>query len=271
VTEPPPELHDDHGDADGAGSDAPADAVDDADDLAGFRTPMTRLLRPIRALLAAALALGLLVPAVAWLADELDFRRGSAEVVATVEGELTGVDAGATVLVVRTVGCAGGGGSGSAFVVTTPRGPALVTNRHVVERAGQVGVRTLDGDSEVRVVAVRVAAGADVAVLEVEDPQLLPPPLVVSDAAAAIGDRVRVVGFPAARPFTAAGEVTASAGDRLLVDVAVAPGASGSPVVAGDGTVVGQVRAVTAGGEALATPAAALTRAIATAQPHQPC
>lgn len=232
---------------------------------------MTRLMRPVRALLAVGIAVGLLVPAVAWFVDEFDFRRGSAEVVATVEGELSGVDAGSTVLVVRTVGCAGGGGSGSAFVVGTPRGPALVTNRHVVEDARQVGVRSLDGSSELRVTAVRTATDADVAVLEVEDPAQLPPPLVVADAAASVGDQVRVVGFPAARPFTAAGEVTTATRDGLFLDLTVAPGASGSPVVAEDGTVVGQVRAISAGGEALATPGPALTRAIAGSRPHQAC
>ena len=248
---------------------SPSAAGDEDDDLAEVSTSMSRLGATARRLVAAAVALALLVPAGAWLADEIDFRRSGSAVVATVEGELSGTDAGGTVVLVRTVGCAGRSGSGSGFVVSTPQGPALVTNRHVVEDATQVGVRSLGGDSELQVRGVRSSASADVAVLEVAEPDQLPPPLRLREQPAATGERVRVVGFPAARPFTDAGEVAGVHPERLLLDLQVAAGASGSPVVDRDGTVVGQIRAVTAQGQGVATPTAALRAAIADAEPHQ--
>jgi S1-C subfamily serine protease len=217
------------------------------------------------------IVVALIVPAGAFLADEFDFRRSADAVVATLDGELAGADAARTVLLVRSLGCSGRAGSGTAFVIETPDGPALLTNRHVVEGARTVGVRALDGGTEVQVAEVRLSATADVAVLEVADPAALPPPLLLRDAAPALGDEVRLVGFPAATPFTAAGTVDAVEGGRLLLDLEVAPGASGSPVVAADGHVVGQVFAIAADGRGVATPAPQLRSAIADATPAPGC
>jgi S1-C subfamily serine protease len=224
-----------------------------------------------RVWLVGVIVVALIVPAGAFLADEFDFRRSADAVVATLDGELAGADAARTVLLVRSLGCSGRAGSGTAFVIDTPDGPVLLTNRHVVEGARTVGVRALDGGTEVRVAEVRLSATADVAVLEVADPAALPPPLALRGATPALGDEVRLVGFPAATPFTAAGTVDAVEGSRLLLDLEVAPGASGSPVVAADGHVVGQVFAIAADGRGVATPAAQLRSAIADATPAPGC
>jgi S1-C subfamily serine protease len=244
---------------------------DDPDDLAGFSSPMTRLVASARSWLALVVAIALVVPAAAWLVDEFAFRRSADAVVATLQGERSGADAAETVLLVRSVGCDGRASSGTAFVVDTEDGPALLTNRHVVAASRTVGVRALDGSTDLRVTGVRTSPSADVAVLEMADPDALPPPLALATAAPAVGDVVRLIGFPAATPFTDAGEVAEVVGRQLLLDVEVAPGASGSPVVGEDGRVLGQVFAVTAGGRGVATRAEELPTAIADAEPDPGC
>jgi hypothetical protein len=242
------------------------------DDLAGVRTPMSRLLAASRRWLALLVAAVLLLPTGAWLLDELRFRRSGAEVVETLEGTLEGAAIGRTVLLVRAAGCTPvTAGSGSAFVVDVGQGPVVVTNRHVVEDARRVGLRALDGTTTTRVTRVLVSDTADVAVLEVADPDALPPALTLSTATVEPGQPVRLIGFPAAQPFTTAGTVLDVSAGQLLLELEVVPGASGSPVVTEDGVVVGQVYAVTADALGVATPAARLARAIGDARPVEPC
>jgi S1-C subfamily serine protease len=244
---------------------------DDRDDLAGFSSPMTRLAEWARSWLALVVVVALIVPAGAFVVDEFVFRRSADAVVATLEGELAGAEAAETVLLVRSIGCDGRAASGTAFVVDTGEGPTLVTNRHVVEASRSVGVRALDGSTSLRVIGVRTSSSADVAVLEVADPDALPPPLALATVPPAAGDTVRLIGFPAATPFTDAGEIGEVVGRRLLLDVEVAPGASGSPVVGEDGRVVGQVFAVAGDGRGVATPATDLAPAIADAGASRGC
>jgi S1-C subfamily serine protease len=252
----------------------PADqaSATDEDDLAGVETAMSRLLRASRRWLALLVAAALLLPTGAWLLDELEFRRSGAAVVETLEGELRGEAVGDTVLLVRTIGCTPTmSGSGSAFVVDAGDGAVVITNRHVVERARQVGVRHLDGTSTARVTQVRISDTADVAVLEVADPGALPPALTLATVGPSVGEEVRLIGFPAAQPFTTAGTIVDVAPSQLLLELEVVPGASGSPVVTAEGHVAGQIHAVTADGLGVATPAAQLRRSIADARPIEPC
>jgi S1-C subfamily serine protease len=247
-----------------------AEAEDD--DLADVRTPLSRLLAASRRWLALLVAAALLLPTGAWLLDELRFRRSGAEVVETLDGTLEGAAIGRTVLLVRASGCTPAtAGSGSAFVVDVGNGPVVVTNRHVVEDSRQVGLRALDGTTSTRVTRVLVSDTADVAVLEVADPDALPPALTLSTVAVAAGQPVRLIGFPAAQPFTTAGTVVDVGPGQLLLELEVVPGASGSPVVTEDGVVVGQVYAVTADALGVATPADRLAQAIRDAQPVEPC
>lgn len=244
---------------------------DDEDDLENVRSPMARLVASGRVWLAALVAVALVLPAGAFLVDEFAFRRSADAVVATLEGDRAGAAAAETVLLVRSVGCDGRASSGTAFVVETGSGTALLTNRHVVEGAGTVGVRSLAGGAEVRVTGVRLSTSADVAVLEVADPDALPAAVALGTDPRTTGDEVRLIGFPAATPFTAAGRIVEAVPDRLLLEVEVAPGASGSPVVAEDGRVVGQVHAVTRDGLGVATPASRLLTAIDDAIPAASC
>lgn len=242
---------------------------DDLEDLRRVRARRTRLVFR----LAAALALvGLLVPTARWAVDEVRFRLSGAEVVETLEGERSGGELAETVLLVRAAGCdPGTTSSGSAFVVSAPDGPRLITNRHVVEDTRRVGVSTLDASDTWEVARIEVSEVADVAELHLDDEASLPPPLVLSRSPAATGQRVRLIGFPAARPFTTSGEVVRATSDRLLLDLEVSRGASGSPVVDDEGTVVGQVHSVTAEGLGVATPASRLPGAMQHLRPLDGC
>lgn len=246
-------------------------AWSDPDGLDGFTTPMTRLARRLRTWIVVIVALALVVPSGAWFVDELSFRRRASAVVATLEGELPGAVAAGAVLRVRTLRCTGTAATGSAFVAATADGPVVVTNRHVVDDAAIVGVRALDGSFDLRVTGVRLSGRADVAVLDVGDPTALPPALVLASGGARVGEAVRTVGFPAATPFTTAGRVAALADGRMLLDLEVDPGASGSPVVADDGEVVGQIFGVMPDGRGVATPSGILRVAIAEAVPAPAC
>ncbi|MEX1178516.1 MAG: serine protease [Nitriliruptor sp.] len=252
-------------------SPPPEPPVAPEDDLDAFSSPMSRFVTSARTWVVIVVVIALIVPTVTFLADEFDFRRSADAVVATLDGELSGAAAADTVLLVRSLGCAGGSGTGTAFVVETAEGPALLTNRHVVDDARQVGVRALDGSTEIQVTGVRVSSSADVAVLEVADPAALPPALALRRGLPTVGEEVRLVGFPAATPFTDAGPVDVAAPDRLLLDLEVAPGASGSPVVADDGRVVGQVHAVARDGRGVATPVDRLLDAMGDARAEEPC
>jgi V8-like Glu-specific endopeptidase len=86
-----------------------------------------------------------------------------------------------------------------------------------------------------------------------------------------VGDPLRLVGFPAARPFTTLGTVAAVTDRELLVSLPTEPGASGSPLVAADGTVVGQIFARTVDGQGLATPIVRLLAAAREAVPARGC
>lgn len=246
--------------------------ADPDDDLDGVRTPMARLAGRGGRWLAALVAAALILPGGMWLVDEIRFRLAGAAVVETLAGEVSGRAIADTVLLVSVTGCdAGTRGSGSAFVVELPDGPALLTNRHVVDRTVSVGVRTLDGSTSLPITNVRVSDLADVAVLEVADPADLPPALVVAPVPAESGAAVRLIGFPAATPFTTEGTVAGVSPQALLLDLDVDPGASGSPVVDDRGHVVGQVFAVTEDGFGVATPSGAVVAAAAQTHPLDPC
>lgn len=230
------------------------------DDLDGVETTMSRLGSSGARWIAAVLAIVLVVPVGGWLLDELSFRQRGGEIEEAL-GELAGA-----VHLVRASGCDGSQRSGSAFVATTDDGLVLVTNRHVVESVGALSVRSVTSGVAVEVTGVRLADGPDVAVLEVAAGTDLPEPLSLGDRPRE-GDTVRLLGFPAARPFTTTGEVSSVAPERVLLDLDVDPGASGSPVVAEDGTVVAQVYARTEDGRGVATSAPTVSDAIRASQP----
>lgn len=216
-------------------------------------TPMVQLRERGGKVLAVVLAVLLVVPAGAWLLDTLAFNREGAAVADAVP-ELA--DA---VALVQRLGCDGTSGTGSGFAVTYDGEPALVTNRHVVDGASQVGLRTLAGGPGPAVTRVLLSTRQDVAVLVLDEP--LGSMLGVGSAPAP-GDPVRLVGFPGARPITTSGAVEDVRGDRIVLDFPVGPGSSGAPVVDEDGSVVAQVVARTSDGAGVAIAAPAVAAGI---------
>ena len=245
------------GDPDGLGGDVDeptaqleADDGYDPDSLEGLETSMSRFLGPGRWVLALVLAVALVFPVGGWLLDELAFR-GSGDAV----GEELGDSAflADAVLLVRSVDCGGAVSTGSAFAVEIDDEVVLVTNRHVVDGARTIGVRPLDGGPSVRVATHAVSDVADVAVLELGDGAQMPQSLP-SGSLAGIGDEVRIIGFPGGRAATSTGTVSLARAERMVLDLQVDPGASGSPVLDEEGNVVGQVFARTSDGAGIATP-----------------
>lgn len=234
----------------------------DHDDLAGYRTPMSRFLERAKGGLGLLLAAALVLPLGAGLLQVLVFDRAGDRVV----DELTAADLDAalseSVLLVGGTTCRGGAVTGTAFAVTIDGRDLLLTNAHVVEDVRSVGMRPLDGGPGVPVASWQRSRVADVAVLALEDPQDLPASLSLAEAPPTVGQRVRTVGFPSGLPFTAAGEVAAVEGGRVELDVQVDPGASGSPVLDPMGAVVAQVYARTAEGRGVATSVGTLRRAL---------
>lgn len=233
------------------------------DDLDGYETPMSRFTQRAGGWIGGLLALLLVVPLGGWLFDEVAYRLRGDAIVDTLGEDARLPDA---VWLVRTSGCDATSGSGTAFAMLVGDEPVLVTNAHVVAGAGTVTVRSLAGGPAHEVTGVRTATTADVAVLRLADPTVastvVPPgrdPLV--------GQEVRVVGFPAARPYTTAGQVAEVGVGALALDLRVDPGASGSPVVDAEGRIVGQVFARTADGRGIATPVDDVLQAIADADP----
>jgi S1-C subfamily serine protease len=211
------------------------------------------------------LAVLLVVPFSGWLIDELGFRTAGRDVAGEVDQAL--VD---SVLLVRAGRCDGTVVTGTAFVLALADGPVVVTNRHVVEQVRTAGVRPLTGGTPETVTEVRLAADADVAVLEVAAPDRLPTALRPGGDVE-VGTELRLVGFPAARAFTTTGTVAAVDPNVLQVELATDPGASGSPLVAEDGHVAGQIFARSSQGQGLATPTARLMAAVAAATPAPGC
>ncbi|MCC5950110.1 MAG: trypsin-like peptidase domain-containing protein [Nitriliruptoraceae bacterium] len=255
-----------------AGSDHPTPDWDPlaydpvTDDLDGFRTPLQRVVDRTRGWVALAIVLGLVLPVGGVAIAEWVFGRDADRLV-----EELGPDAplARAMLLVSTTGCQGQRSTGSAFALAGPGGPVVVTNRHVVADAASITVRPLDGGPARQVRGHRLAIDADVAILDL--PSDAVPPALARGAEARAGQDVRVVGFPGGRPALSEGEVAEQRGGRMLLDLRIAGGSSGSPVLDVDGAVVGQVFARASDGRAVATPLSALTTAVRAAVPAPAC
>lgn len=237
------------------------------DDLDGFQTSSSRFARRVRGWVAALVTIALLASAGGWALNEWAFSAAGD----TVEQQLgDDADLGDAMLLVRSTNCLGQRSTGSAFAMRIDDTTVVVTNRHVVEGGGPISVRPLTGGTVLAVAAYGLASDVDVAVLELDRPDAVPLALHPGPDPV-IGDEVRVVGFPRGIPATRAGVVDRSAGGQLLLDLAVNPGASGSPVIDDAGRVVGQVFARTDDGRGVATSVQALLHGVRTAQPGPDC
>ena len=230
------------------------------DDLEEFLTPTRRFVQRALPVVGVLVALAMVLALGRGLVDAWLFDRAGDRVEEELEDEADRALA-RSVLLVRTIGCDGGSGSGTAFVTEVDGASVLVTNRHVVQGASTVGLRSLTGESVPLVTSWRLSEVADVATLSTSD-QPLPPPLPLATEAPREGTPVRTVGFPSALPFTTSGTVVAVERGRLTAEVRTEPGASGSPLLAERGQVVGQIFARSGDGLGVATTAPALRDAL---------
>ena len=135
-------------------------------------------------------------------------------------------------------------GLGSGFIIGEDG--LIVTNRHVVQGAGSLRVRLVDG-RELPAQLVGADVPTDIALLKI-NARRLPALHLGSSARAAVGDPVVVIG----NPFGVGQSATAgiiSARGRLLVgdpyidflqtDAAINHGNSGGPLLSADGKVIG--------------------------------
>jgi serine protease Do len=141
-------------------------------------------------------------------------------------------------------------------VIVDGSGIAL-TNAHVVERASEIEVTTLDG-SKHKAKVVGVDKKTDLAVLRLDDGKGSFPYVRLGDSdKMQVGDWVIAVGSPFGLQATVtAGIISAKArqigqgpfDDFLQTDAAINPGNSGGPLVNMQGEVVGINTAIVAGG-----------------------
>ncbi|HSE92892.1 MAG TPA: Do family serine endopeptidase [Methylomirabilota bacterium] len=144
-------------------------------------------------------------------------------------------------------------------VIVDPAGVAL-TNAHVVERATEIEVITLDG-SKHKAKVVGMDKKTDVAVLRLDDGKKQFPHARLGDSdQVQVGDWVIAVGSPFGLQSTVtAGIISAKARDLrqglfddfLQTDAAINPGNSGGPLVNMQGEVVGINTAIVAGGSGI--------------------
>ena len=144
----------------------------------------------------------------------------------------------------------------------------VITNHHLVAGRDEIFLVDVDGRAFNARVAERDTAN-DVAVLEVEDPERLPPGLPIRTGDLRLGAGVFTLGFPridvmGTSPKLSHGIVSGLTGilddaHGFLVSVPIQPGNSGGPLLDMSGEVVGMVTSMVAaptgtGGELLPLP-----------------
>jgi S1-C subfamily serine protease len=163
---------------------------------------------------------------------------------------------------VRSLGC-DQFGLGSGFVLP---GGVVVTNRHVVGQPREVTLNTWDGRS-LSAEVTGVATDSDLALLRLEDAGDMPVAALRSDPVER-GEEVFAIGYPGGGPARVSpgrvlgmvdGTVLGEPAEVIRVEVDIAQGNSGGPLVDREGLVVGVVFAIEVdAGIGLAVPVATL-------------
>ncbi|MFP4474636.1 MAG: S1C family serine protease [Desulfatibacillaceae bacterium] len=151
--------------------------------------------------------------------------------------------------------------TGTGFFIDGAGG--LVTNLHVVNNAHHCGARTLDG-SERDVLGMDSAdPAADLVLLRVDVRAGSFPALSLAAREPAVGERVMVVGSQLGLEYTVSEGIVSGIRETrrkvtlYQITAAISPGSSGSPVLDGQGTVLGVANGQVPGGQSInfATPA----------------
>ena len=142
---------------------------------------------------------------------------------------------------------------GSDAKVPAGEGPLILTNAHVVRYASQLYVQPNQTTDKYQAHVVAVAPGIDLALLRLDDPEVLAanPTLQLADELPSVKDTVNAYGFPLGGDDLSVTEGIVSriefarfyfnaSGVRIQVDAALNPGNSGGPAVA-EGRIVGLV------------------------------
>lgn len=155
------------------------------------------------------------------------------------------------------------GATGSGSGVIWDRSGLVLTNHHVVP--GRTAELTLRDGRRLIGQVVRRAPGLDLAALQVEDAQALPPGLPIGDSSRLrVGDLAMAVGNPMGeRHAPSVGIVASAPGDVVRLSMTLRPGNSGGALVDAHGTVVGIPHMVTGRGLALAVSSRTVERFLA--------
>ncbi len=131
---------------------------------------------------------------------------------------------------------------GSGFFIAPDR---IITNRHVIERSSRVEVHLVDGKRFPVKGVLAVDGEGDLAMLQVELPTGLAPPLSVSKSVPQEGESILVVGNPFGLEGSVSNGIVSAVreisgyGKIIQITAAISAGSSGSPVVNMYGQVIG--------------------------------
>ena len=152
---------------------------------------------------------------------------------------------------------------GSGFIISEDG--LILTNNHVVEKADEIRIKTLDGN-EYEAKVVGRDPKTDIALIQIKVKGKLPKPAKLGDSEAIrVGDWVIAVGNPFGLGNTVTSGIISAKGrvigagqydDFLQTDAAINPGNSGGPLFTMSGEVVGINTAIVAQGQGIgfATP-----------------
>ncbi len=131
---------------------------------------------------------------------------------------------------------------GSGFFIAPDR---VITNRHVIERSSRVEIHLMDGKKFPVKGVLAVDGEGDLALLQVDVPRGLAPPLPLVRSAPQEGESIVVIGNPyglegsVSNGIVSAVREIAGYGKIIQITASISPGSSGSPVVNMAGQVIG--------------------------------
>lgn len=131
---------------------------------------------------------------------------------------------------------------GSGFFVAADR---VITNRHVIERSTRVEIHLLDGKKFPVRGVLAVDGEGDLALLAVDVPRGLAPPLPLVRSAPQEGESIVVIGNPFGLEGSVSNGIVSAVreisgyGKIIQITASISPGSSGSPVVNMAGQVIG--------------------------------